>query len=152
MAEAGGGGGALSEGIAGQWRRAALLLAHKDELDISIQPTFLPTQIFSHCTIADNISIWQLLLQWINISMTIKLISYQSEFWHLRRKPVIFSKWLFFQNFVVISLAKQLGNMQMKKWYNFWMFHYQKPWICFCLLLWYSVFINWFLTDILNFK
>ena len=36
----------------------------------------------------------------------IKLISYRSQFWHLRRKPaVIFSKWLFFQNSLMISWA-----------------------------------------------
>ncbi len=36
----------------------------------------------------------------------IKLISYRSDFWHLRRKSVvIFSKWMFFQNSLVISWA-----------------------------------------------
>ena len=34
----------------------------------------------------------------------IKLISYRSEFWHLRRKSaVVFLKWLFFQNSLAIS-------------------------------------------------
>ena len=37
----------------------------------------------------------------------------RSRFWHLRRKPsVIFSKWLFFQNSLVISWPQ--GNMQVK--------------------------------------
>ena len=33
-------------------------------------------------------------------------VKYRSMFWHLRRKPaLLFSKWLFFQNSLVISLA-----------------------------------------------
>ena len=54
----------------------------------------------------------------------IKLISRRSQFWHLRRKTaVIFSKLQFFQNSLVISWATSSGNMQMKKWNNFWMFN-----------------------------
>ena len=42
--------------------------------------------------------------------------SYRSEFWHLRRKlAVIFSKWLFFQIFLVISWVTLSGKMQVKE-------------------------------------
>ena len=46
----------------------------------------------------------------------IKLISYRSEFWHLRRKPaLLFSKWPFFQNSLIIPWATQSGKMQVKE-------------------------------------
>ena len=52
--------------------------------------------------IKDNVCFQKSIFQW-----QIKLISYWSEFWHLRRKSaVIFSKLLFFQNSLVISWAK----------------------------------------------
>ena len=48
----------------------------------------------------------------------------RSEFWHLRRKPaVIVPKWLFFQNYLVISWATGSGKMQIKIKYFFWTFH-----------------------------
>ena len=51
-------------------------------------------------------------------------VKYRSMFWHLRRKPaLLFSKWLFFQNSLVISLATYSGKMQVKEKYIFWTFY-----------------------------
>ena len=49
-------------------------------------------------------------------------------------KLVTFSK--FFDDLMSHIIREYAG----KKWNNFWMFHYEKSWIFFCLLLWYSVF------------
>ena len=49
----------------------------------------------------DNFCFHESIFQW-----QIKLISYRSEFWDLRRKSAfILSKWLFFQNSLMISWA-----------------------------------------------
>ena len=59
--------------------------------------SFLRTIIYSK----DNFCFKESIFQW-----HFRLISYRSEFFHLRRKSaVIFSKWLFFQNSLVISWA-----------------------------------------------
>ena len=59
--------------------------------------SFLGTMTYTK----DNFFLHESIFQW-----QIKLISHQSEFWHLRRKPaVIFSKWLFFQNSLGMSWA-----------------------------------------------
>ena len=45
----------------------------------------------------------------------ISRVFHQSEFWHLRGKlALIFSKWIFFQNSLVISSATQYCKMQVK--------------------------------------
>ena len=49
----------------------------------------------------------------------IKLISYRSEFWRLRRKPAfLFSKQPFFQNSLIIPWATYSGKMQVKMFFS----------------------------------
>ena len=44
-------------------------------------------------------------------------VKYRSKFWCLRRKTaVMFSKWVFFQNSLVISWVIKSGKIQLKKW------------------------------------
>ena len=50
-------------------------------------------------------------------------VKYRSKFWHLRRKlAVIFLKWLFFENSLVISWATWPVKMQVKEKNIFWTF------------------------------
>ena len=60
----------------------------------------------------------------------------RSEFCHLRgQSAVIFSKWLVWQNSLMISWTTKVGNMQVKKRKYFWMFHHLQLYIYFCDLL-----------------
>ena len=51
-------------------------------------------------------------------------VKYQSKFWYIRRKSaVMFSKWVFFQNSLVMSWAIWSGKLQVKNENNFWTFY-----------------------------
>ena len=44
-------------------------------------------------------------------------VKYRSKFWYLRRKTaVMFSKWVFFQNCLVMSWVIKSCKIQLKKW------------------------------------
>ena len=63
-----------------------------------------------------NISKRQFLLPWVHNSMTIKLISYRSEFWGLRRKSASY-----FQNgyfFKIIWWSREPHNKGICRWKN----------------------------------
>ena len=63
----------------------------------------------------------------------INLISHQSEFRHIRRKPaVIFSEWIFFQNSLEMSWAILSGKMQVEKINTISEFSLTNFWYYFC--------------------
>ena len=75
----------------------------------------------------------------------IKLISYRSEFWRLRRKPAfLFSKQPFFQNSLIIPWATYSGKMQVKKQYIFWTFYKIENGKVNCDLFCRSVFSSYY--------
>ena len=80
----------------------------------------------------DNICFQKLIIQW-----QIKLISYRSEFWHLSRKSaVIFSKWLFWQNYLMISWTTwwEYAGRKIKLFLNV------SPWISW---IFFSHYVDW---------
>ena len=63
-------------------------------------------------------------------------VKYRSKFWYIRRKPsVMFSKWVFFQNFWWCHEPFNQVKCRWKNENDFWTFYQQKNWFKFVSFL-----------------
>ena len=72
---------------------------------------------------------------------TLSGVKYRNNFWHLKRKPAVtFSKWLFFQNSLVVPWPIWSEKMQVKEVLKFWIFFNHRSYIYFCQFFKSTVF------------